>query len=222
MCGRFTSLLTPELLAVIYGVMAPPVLEPRYNIAPTTQILVVRNSQAAARETAWLRWGLIPSWARDSSIGARMINARSETVHEKPAFRQALQTRRCIIPASGFYEWAGAGASKAPHYITARDGTPLSFAGIWEQWSPPDGTSLQSVAILTTQANQLMAPIHDRMPVLLSPADLPIWLDSSIRDPLRLQQLYQPYPAELLQEWQVATLVNNPKNNTDACIQPIQ
>lgn len=180
MCGRFTSLLTPELLRVIYGISAPSAMDARYNIAPTQQVLVVRNNQAGTREAAWLRWGLIPPWAQDSTIGARMINARSETVHEKPSFRQAIKNRRCLLPASGFYEWARSGSLKTPHYITSQDGSPLTFAGIWEQWTPSSGEPVQSVTILTTRANDLMAPIHDRMPVLLPEEDHAIWLDGRL------------------------------------------
>lgn len=180
MCGRFTSLLTPELLRVIYGISAPSAMDARYNIAPTQQVLVVRNNQAGTREAAWLRWGLIPPWAQDSAIGARMINARSETVHEKPSFRQAIKNRRCLLPASGFYEWVRSGSLKTPHYITSQDGSLLTFAGIWEQWTPSSGEPVQSVTILTTRANDLMAPIHDRMPVLLPEEDHAIWLDGRL------------------------------------------
>jgi putative SOS response-associated peptidase YedK len=142
-----------------------------------------------------------------------MINARSETVHEKPAFRQAIRSRRCIIPAHGYFEWSKTGSTKVPHYISLIDGSPLSFAGIWETWNSPAGETVESFSILTTQANRLMEQIHDRMPVILHQAEHQMWLDRTVNDPLELQRLYQPYPSELLQEWTVTNLVNSPRND---------
>lgn len=220
MCGRFTSLLTPELLAVIYEIQAKIDLQPRYNVAPTQDVLVVREDSAGGRYPSYARWGLIPHWAKDMSIGSRMINARSESVHEKPAFRQAIRTRRCIVPASGFFEWAATSAGKVPHYVTMRDGSPFSFAGIWESWKSPDGGTVETCSILTTAANQLMASIHDRMPVILHKGEFQLWLDRTVNDPHELQPLYQPYPAELMQEWQVSTAVNSPRNSDPSCIDP--
>lgn len=220
MCGRFTSLLTPELLKVIYEISVPVTCEPSYNIAPTQQVLVVRDDFSGNRQATAMRWGLIPSWSKDSSSSARMINARSETVHEKPAFRHAIRARRCLIPAHGFYEWSKTGSTKTPHYITLKDGSPLSFAGIWEAWNSPAGEIVESFSILTTQANSLIEQIHDRMPVILHRAEHQIWLDRTVNDPLDLQRLYQPYPSELLQEWAVTNLVNSPRNDGPELIQP--
>lgn len=220
MCGRFTSLLTPELLALVYEIQSKIDLQPRYNIAPTQDVLVVREDFAGGRYPSYARWGLIPHWAKDMSIGSRMINARSESVHEKPAFRQAIRTRRCIVPASGFFEWSATPAGKVPHYITMRDGSPFSFAGIWESWKAPDGNNMETCSILTTAANSLMATIHDRMPVILHQGEFQLWLDRTVNDPHELQRLYQPYPAELMQEWQVSTAVNSPLNSDPSFIDP--
>ncbi|GAM10381.1 putative SOS response-associated peptidase yoqW [Geobacter sp. OR-1] len=220
MCGRFTSLLTPELLAVIYEIHAKIDLQPRYNIAPTQDILVVREDSAGVRYPSYVRWGLIPHWAKDKSIASKMINARSETVHEKPAFRQAIRSRRCIVPASGFFEWSATPTGKFPHYITMRDESPFSFAGIWETWKASDGSDAETCTILTTSANPLMATIHDRMPVILHQGEFRLWLDPTVNDPRELQRLYQPYPAELMQEWQVSTAVNSPRHSDPNCIVP--
>lgn len=221
MCGRFTSLLSPELLESVYGVRPPAALAPRYNIAPTQQVHIVREDDAGTRECAETRWGLVPHWAKDMSIGNKLINARCETVAGKPSFRSAIRHRRCIVPASGFFEWAAAPKGKVPHYITARDGSPFSIAGIWETWKDPEGGVLESCALLTTAANSLMATIHERMPVILQPSDFEIWLDRSVTDPQKLQRIYQPYPAELMQERPVSTFVNSPAHSGEECIHPV-
>jgi putative SOS response-associated peptidase YedK len=222
MCGRFTSLFSPELLNTTFGVQAPPEISPRYNIAPTQQVWIIRGSATGGRHLSSARWGLVPHWAKDLSIGNRMINARCETVHEKPAFRQSIHTRRCIVPASGFFEWTTTPTGKTPHYVTMRDGSPLAFAGIWESWKTSEGENIETCAILTTSANCLMAPIHDRMPVILHQTEFELWLERSVNNPLELQRLYQPYPAELLQEWEVSTVVNSPTHETPETIAPIQ
>ena len=222
MCGRFTSLFSPEVLNNTFGVQAPPDISPRYNIAPTQQVWIIRGSATGGRHLSSARWGLVPHWAKDLSIGNRMINARCETVHEKPAFRQSIHTRRCIVPASGFFEWTTTPTGKTPHYVTMRDGSPLAFAGIWESWKTSEGENIETCAILTTTANCLMAPIHDRMPVILHQTEFELWLERSVNNPLELQRLYQPYPAELLQEWEVSTVVNSPAHETPETIAPIQ
>jgi putative SOS response-associated peptidase YedK len=222
MCGRFTSLLSPELLSALYEVPLTAGTAHRYNIAPTQNVRVVRQDVTDGRYFSAIRWGLIPHWAKDKTIGNRLINARSETIHDKPAFRQAIRSRRCVIPASGFYEWRTTQSGKVPYYITMSDGTPFSFAGIWESWKAPEGETLETFAILTTTANNLMAPIHDRMPVILHRDDLPLWLDRAAYDPLEFNRLYQPYPAELMQSWQVSTRVNNPAHDTDECIKRLE
>jgi putative SOS response-associated peptidase YedK len=222
MCGRFTFAICPELLAEIFGVTVLRKLHPRYNIAPSQQALIIRNAATGGRYLSSVRWGLVPHWAKDITIGNRLINARCETAHEKPAFRLAIRARRCIIPASGFFEWASTPSGKSPHYLTMRDGAPLAFAGIWDSWKNPEGEITETCAILTTTANSLMAPLHDRMPVLLHPTEFELWLDRSMNKPEKLQRLYQPYPSELLREWEVTTLVNNPANETPDTIVPVQ
>jgi len=221
MCGRFTSLLTPELLAVIFDVLPPESTTQRYNIAPTQQVQIVRESSDGGRYLSFARWGLVPHWADDISIGSKMINARSETVHEKASFKQAIKSRHCIIPASGLYEWSATPNGKIPHYITLSDGQPLPFAGIWETWKSPDGQLLETCSILTTAANSLMSLIHERMPVILHHGEFDQWLDPGDADPQHLQHFYQPYPSELMQLWQVSTLVNSPRKDSPACIERI-
>jgi putative SOS response-associated peptidase YedK len=218
MCGRFTSLLSPEIIASTYGVSAPPLLETSYNVAPTQSVIAIRQRADCRREAAIVRWGLIPSWAKDSSIGNKLINARCETVAEKPSFRTAIRQRRCTVPASGFFEWAATANGKIPHYVTMNDGSPLSLAGIWESWKNSDGEITESCALLTTEANSLMATIHERMPVILHQADLDLWLDRAVTEQKGLQRLYKPYPSELMQEWPVSTFVNSPAHNSEECI----
>jgi putative SOS response-associated peptidase YedK len=207
MCGRFSFDIPAELLAKLFGLEKIPGLTSRYNIAPTQEIPVVRQGADGLNRFSALRWGLVPSWAKEVK-GAPLINARSETVAEKPAFRQALRYRRCLVPASGFYEWKQEGKGKIPHHITLKDASPMLFAGIWESWKSPTGDVLESCAILTTAANVLMASIHDRQPVILHPAEFKTWLDREITDAAPLSRLYQPYPAELMRITLVLSEVN--------------
>ena len=220
MCGRFTSLLSPELLVDLYGVPTPQELEFRYNIAPTQEVLAVRQDAEGGRYLSAVRWGLVPHWAKELSIGSKMINARCESLIERPAFRQAIRTRRCIVPATGFYEWATTADGRIPHYITMRDGSPFSFAGIWGPWADLDGHDVEICAILTTAANSLIETIHARMPVILHPAEFALWLDRTDNDPQDLQRLYQPYPADLMQSWPVTSIVNSPIQDSPPCIAP--
>ena len=221
MCGRFTSLLSPELLGSVFGVKTPLQLTPRYNIAPTQRVPVVREVVKGERSLEELSWGLVPSWAKDRHIGQKMINARSETVHEKPSFRHALRQRRCIVPASGFFEWSHADGSKQPWYITLKDNAPMGFAGLWESWRSPGGDALETFCILTTAANSFMATIHERMPVILSPADYSIWLslDHNIMD--NISRLFQPCPADSLAAVKVSTYVNSPSHSSAECIRQL-
>ena len=165
--------------------------------------------------------GLVPHWAKEISIGSKLINARCETIHEKSSFRHAIRSRRCIIPASGYFEWAASSSGKLPHYITMRDESPMSLAGIWETWKAPDGKSLETVALLTTRANSMLAAIHDRMPVILHPGEFALWLDRTATDPHKLERLYQPFPSERIQAWPVSKAVNNAAHNSAECIQPL-
>ncbi|WP_332445051.1 SOS response-associated peptidase [Wolinella succinogenes] len=222
MCGRFTSLLSSELLEELFGIQLPPEFHPRNNIAPTQQIWIIRQTATGGRYPSAVRWGLVPHWAKDLSIGNHMINARCETVHEKPAFRIAIRARRCIIPASGFFEWDHSGKVRVPHYITLKDGSPLAFAGIWDAWKSPEGETIESCSILTTTSNRLVAALHDRMPVILHPTEFSLWLDRSMNKPEKLQRLYQPYPSDLLQEWEVSSIVNSASHDTPETIVPLQ
>jgi putative SOS response-associated peptidase YedK len=220
MCGRFTFAISPELLAEIFGASVLEDFVAKYNIAPTQQVLVIRRNGEGNR-ASMMRWGLIPSWAKDPAIGNRMINARCETVHEKPAFRAAIRFRRCVIPASGFYEWMEEGGKKYPLYIRMKDSSIMGLAGIWDHWKTPNGETLESCSILTTNSNSLIQPIHDRMPVILHPEEYYLWLDRDITDPEKLKSLYQPYPADLLDFYRVSSLVNNPRNDSPDCILPL-
>jgi putative SOS response-associated peptidase YedK len=222
MCGRFTLQIPPELLAEIFGILEIPVFPARYNIAPTQQAPVIRQSGDGRNHCALMRWGLIPSWAKDPSIGKRMINARSETVSGKPAFRHAVRQSRCIVPSSGFYEWREDGeGGKSPFYIRLKDGFPICFAGLWESWQSPQGEAVDSFTILTTQANRLITSLHERMPVILHPEAIPIWIDRETTDPDSLKSLYLPFPADLMEMWPVSPLVNSPRNDFPELIAPI-
>jgi len=220
MCGRFTLHIPPELLAEIFGLIEIPIFPARYNIAPTQQVAVIRRTTDGQNHLDFLRWGLIPSWAKDSSIGHKMINARAETVHEKPAFRQAIKYRRCLVIASGFYEWRMEGKQKIPLYVHLKDGSPMAFAGLWDSWKPPENGFVESCTILTTSSNKLIEPLHDRMPVILHPLEYQPWLDGDMTDPTKLQRLCHPYPADLMEMWPVSPLVNNPKNESPDLIKP--
>lgn len=220
MCGRFALLVPGEELTETFDVSTPPpTLVPRYNIAPTQPVAVVRhNRDRDRRELVHMHWGLIPSWAKDPAIGSRMINARSETVAEKPAFRAAFKYRRCIVPASGFYEWQKQNGHKQPHYIRHRDGAPLAFAGLWEHWQSPDGSELESCTILTTAANNMMTSLHNRMPVILEPADYGVWLQSDGQAQDELHHLLRPADDDLLVAHPVSTFVNRPQNDGPECV----
>jgi putative SOS response-associated peptidase YedK len=221
MCGRFTLQIPPELLAEIFGLLEIPVIPARYNIAPTQKVAVVRSNSGHHNHLDFLRWGLIPSWAKDPSIGSKMINARSETVHEKPAFRHAIKHCRCIVVASGFYEWKQEGTRKAPLYIHFKDDSPMCFAGLWEHWKSPEGETIESCTILTTSSNKLIASLHDRIPVILHREEYPLWLDREVTDPEKLKPLYQPYPADVMEMYTVSPLVNSPRNDTPDLIKAI-
>ena len=222
MCGRFTLQYSGEMLAQIFGVKAVQNIKPRYNIAPTQQAPVVRISPTDNQlHIDYLKWGLIPSWAKDPAIGSKMINVRSETVDEKPSFKSALKHRRCIVPASGFYEWQEVDGKKHPLYIRLKDDSLMMFAGIWDHWKSPDGEAVESFSILTTSSNDLIQQLHDRMPVILNPQHKDIWLDIQVSDPEQLKPYFAPYPSSLIEVYPVSDLVNSPKNDSPDCIQPI-
>lgn len=219
MCGRFTLAATGADVADHYQLQELPFIAPRYNVAPTQPVAAVRLDAHEARELTHFQWGLIPSWAKDPAMGAKMINARSETVAEKSAFRAAFKRRRCLIPATGFYEWQQQNGRKQPMYIHAAGGGLLSLAGLWELWQSADGSMLETCTILTTTPNALMEPIHNRMPVILDPADYSMWLDKDT--PIdQLQHLLRPYDPERLAVYPVSTAVNRVQNDSPACIEP--
>jgi putative SOS response-associated peptidase YedK len=222
MCGRFTLGATAATLAAQFDLANVPIWTPRYNIAPTQEVLVVlQHSPQANREARLHRWGLIPPWAKDSSIGNRMINARAETVATKPAFRRAFKERRCLLLADGLYEWQRQERRKQPFYIRLRDGRPFALAGLWEHWEGSEGMAIQSCTILTTTSNEVVGRVHDRMPVILSPTDYDRWLDPSIQEPAVLQTLLRPYPADEMTAYPVSTLVNSPANDNPGCTEPL-
>lgn len=227
MCGRYTNLFTWKQLHRLMGLTTPPLEKdfvPRYNIAPTQLAPVVRaDDRGGVRALAMLRWGLVPSWAKEIKIGASMINARAEAIETKPAFRTALKRRRCIVPVSGFYEWKklADGKSKQPYYIhSSSEDEPLAFAGLWERWQPPDAEAVETFTIITTSPNQMMKSLHDRMPVILAPEDVDRWLDPANHDAAVLLPLLKPAPDDSLVYYPVSTLVNSPRNDEQACIQP--
>lgn len=214
MCGRFVSASSPEDLANYFSASpAEASLEPSHNVAPTNDVYVVRVDGEARRLDAF-HWGLVPGWAKDPSIGNRMINARAETIGEKAVFRSAFRRRRCLVPADGFYEWAAVPGQKRkqPYFMHHRDGEPLAFAGLWEQWRRDDEPVLRSCTIITCAPNETMAPIHDRMPAILPPSAWDQWLDPANDDQDALQGLLVPAPPALLVVRPVSTEVNNVRN----------
>ncbi|HYG76123.1 MAG TPA: SOS response-associated peptidase [Planctomycetota bacterium] len=220
MCGRITLAVEPGEIAEYFQLSEVPLLEPRYNIAPTQNVAVLRNAPGkGVRELALLRWGLIPSWAEDLNVGSRMINARSETIAHKPAFREAFKKRRCLVAADGFYEWKREGGGKQPYIIRVKDQKCFALAGLWDRKDTPEGP-LETFTILTTSANELVAPLHDRMPVILDTAGCEQWLDESVQDQEKLKSLLRPYPAERMCMEPVDDFVNNPANEGERCIAP--
>ena len=212
MCGRFTLYHTPDEVAERFVVNEILETEARYNIAPTQNIAVV--TQNGTRHLENYHWGLIPSWAKDPSIGSKMINARAETLAEKPSFRTALTRRRCLIPADGFYEWQaapeGTKGGKIPTYLHRKDSKLFAFAGLWDEWHTPDGSPLRSCTIITTTPNAVAARVHDRMPVILRPGDEALWLDLSVTDTRDLLSLLVPYPGDAMESYPVSRRVNVP------------
>ena len=215
MCGRYALFDPDARLAPLFDLDHPTQITPRYNIAPSQTVPIVRVVDDR-RRLDLARWGLIPSWAKDTKIGYRTINARGETVFEKPAFRSAARKRRCLMPASGFYEWRKDGpekTAKTPHWIHLKNGSPFAFAGLWEQWVSPDGEAVDSCSIVTTTANDLVREIHERMPVILPTSAYERWLDPGEVAPERLRSLIAPYPADEMDAHPVSTRVNSPKND---------
>ena len=221
MCGRFTLTVDPaELKDAFTEFTFPSQFAPRFNIAPTQPILAIPND--TKNKADFFVWGLIPSWAKDPTIGQRLINARAETLGEKPSFRGGFKYKRCLILADGFYEWQSQPdvKTKVPHFIFLNDRRLFAFAGLWDEWHSPDGGSIRSATIITTEPNELMSRLHNRMPVILDPADYAEWLDPAPRIPESLQPLLRPFPADKMSAHPVSTLVNTPANDRPELVVP--
>jgi putative SOS response-associated peptidase YedK len=218
MCGRYGTEITGEQLSLLLEISPEQCegFEARYNIAPTQRAPVARLRGDGSRELVALKWGLVPGWSRDTTRAAQMINARSETVAEKPSFREAFESRRCLVVADGFYEWRRVGREKIPTHFQLLEGEAFAFAGLWESWRPPQGEPLETFTVLTTEANERVAPIHHRMPVMLMGEFFSHWLDPQAT-PAALQGLLRPFPAEGMESWEVSTRVNAVKNDDPAC-----
>jgi putative SOS response-associated peptidase YedK len=216
MCGRFNLITNPEQLAAAFAVdNVPAQLVSRYNIAPSQPVSAVRHNLRGERELTHFQWGLIPSWAKDAKIGYKMINARSETAHEKPSFRSAYKYRRCLVPMTGFYEWQARPEGKQPMHIHFPDYEIFAVAGLWEEWQ-----GLQTCTLLTTTPNETMKPIHNRMPAIIDASDYDLWLDTSAPLPA-VQSLLRPYRDDALVTNPVSTYVNKPSNEGAECILPL-
>jgi putative SOS response-associated peptidase YedK len=222
MCGRYELHSHPAAIALAFGLAHPPELHPRYNIAPMTDVPIVRINAAGERELVRMRWGLVPRWAKDPSIGAKLINARGETIADKPSFRTAYRRHRCLLPADGFYEWQPVGGAAQPHkqpmHIGMKDGAPFGFGGLFERWLSADGEVLDSCTIVTTEANALLRPIHDRMPVIIAPDQYARWLDPAGADVL---DLIAPYPPAAMAAYPVSTRVNNVRHDDATLLEAV-
>jgi len=217
-CGRYAVTSAPEALRALFGYPEQPNFPPRYNIAPTQPIAIVRLIDGR-RQFALVRWGLLPSWVKDPKNFALLINARGESLTEKPAFRAAIKRRRCLIPADGFYEWKATGARKQPYYVCAKSGESLAFAGLWETWTGPNGEELETAAIVTTRANRALADIHERMPVIVPPDAFNLWLDCINVDADTAAALIAPAPDNLLEAYEVSTAVNRIANDNPKLVE---
>lgn len=220
MCGRYAITSAPEAIRKLFGYMDQPNFPKRYNVAPIQPIPIVRMVDGR-RQFALVRWGLIPSWVKDPRTFMLLINARGESLKEKPAFRAAIRHRRCLIPADGFYEWKQAGARKQPYYIHLKSGGPFAFAGLWESWHGPNGEETESAAIVTTNANATLAPLHDRMPVIVEPAAYDLWLNCQKVDADTALALIMPAREGLLATHPVSTAVNRVANDGARLIEPV-
>lgn len=221
MCGRFTLTVNPaELQDAFSNYTFPSKFAPRFNIAPSQPILAIPNN--GLNKADFFIWGLIPMWAKDPTIGNRLINARGETIAEKPSFRGSFKHKRCLILADGFYEWKSAAGkkTKTPYFIHMKDRTPFAFAGLWDAWESPDGSSIKTCTIITTEPNELMGNLHNRMPVILHARDYGKWLDASPQTPEKLLPLIKPYPADTMSAYPVSMLVNKPSNDSPELVVP--
>jgi len=223
MCGRFTLTINPaDLRDTFNDYIFPSQFGPRFNIAPSQPVLAIPNDEKNTAD--FFVWGLIPMWAKDPSIGSRLINARGETVAEKPSFRGSFKYKRCIILADGFYEWKTTNGkkSKTPYFIHMKNRKPFAFAGLWDVWEGPDGSNIKTCTIITTEPNELMEHLHNRMPVILHPRDYAKWLDVSPQTPENLLPLIKPFPADEMSAYRVSTLVNRPVNDSPELVVPVE
>jgi len=223
MCGRYRLSRRKQLVEAYFDSTGEDDWAPRYNIAPTQPIPVIRQSpKEPVRELSLLKWGLIPSWAKDPSGSASMINARAETAGTKPAFREALKFRRCLIPADGFYEWVRTGKGKQPYCFQVNQGELFAFAGLWDRWKNPSGDWIKTCSILTTVPNAIAATVHDRMPVILDHDSYDLWLDPGMRDAAAASHLLKPYDAGLMRSYPVSTRINHVANDDAECSAPVE
>jgi putative SOS response-associated peptidase YedK len=224
MCGRYRLSRRKQIIEEHFdAVSGEEDWSPRFNVAPTQPVPVIRqHPKEPIRQLSLMRWGLIPSWAKDSSVAASMINARAETAVTKPAFRDALKSRRCLIPADGFYEWVRAGKTKQPYCFEVNGGELFAFAGLWDRWKDRSGNSVETCSILTTTPNTVTAAVHDRMPVILDPDAYDVWLDPGMTNVGAASELLMPYDAQLMRCYPVSTRINHVANDDEACSAPVQ
>jgi putative SOS response-associated peptidase YedK len=223
MCGRYRLTRKKEILAEHFGIEPPDNWQPRYNLAPAQDVPVIRQDRHEPKRFAsTMRWGLIPFWSKDPKDGFKMINARSEGIADKPAFKEALRKRRCLIPADGFYEWQKSGGKKRPFCFTLADETPFAFAGLWERWKDPEGKLIETCSIITTTPNKLTEDVHDRMPVILHPDDYDLWLDPGFHNVEALQAMLRPYEADHMKRYEVSSRVNAVQNDDPEVIAPAE
>lgn len=222
MCSRYSLTAPPEAIGKLFAVPVEHGFPPRYNIAPTDPVLIVRNAERGGRELVLVRWGLIPSWVKDPREFSTLINARSETAIDKPSFRGPMRHRRCLVPADGFYEWTGTRGDKQPHLIRRRDREPFAFAGLWEHWLGADGSEIETMAILTTSANADMSALHDRMPIIIAPEDFDRWLECKPGTADFVRDMLKPPPEGLMDHIEVDRRVNNPRNEGAGLQTPVR
>jgi putative SOS response-associated peptidase YedK len=220
MCGRYVIISSPESIRALFGYNEQPNFPPRYNVAPTQPVPVVRLEEGR-RSFALVRWGLIPAWVQDPRTFSLLINARGESVLDKPAFRNAMRRRRCLFPTDGFYEWRQDGKVRRPYFVRQRAGGPMAFAGLWETWMGPNGEEMETAAIVTTRANRTLAPIHERMPVVVAPDAFDFWLDGAKVDAETAAALIAPAPEPALEAYEVSPAVNHVANDSPELTEPV-
>ena len=219
MCGRYSITSAPEAIRRLFRYPEQPNFPPRYNVAPTQPVPIVRLTEGE-RHFALVRWGLLPSWVKDPKAFTLLINARGETANDKPAFRNAMRRRRCLFPADGFYEWKVEGGVKRAYYARPREGGPIAFAGLWETWTGPNGEEMETAAIVTTDANKVMGQVHNRAPLILPPEQFDLWLDSSKADEKEVAALIAPAPESLMEVYEVSPAVNRVANDSPELVEP--